>query len=143
MANSFTKYEVSRCTRYEAINGGAKCRKWGGLGRLGGTEAHGQCHHSIKRIRLPIQRNAASISYRFRDIAGYLSKVADLLLAPRLGVTPVEFRSDLRRQNTRLAVLSSGVVCVSRDHMFSCFSRTPTWYRQTDRHGAIAHTVLA
>ena len=23
-----TKYEVSRFTRYEAVNGGAKCRKW-------------------------------------------------------------------------------------------------------------------
>jgi len=32
-----TKYEVSRFTRYEAMNGGAKCRKWGGLGRLGVT----------------------------------------------------------------------------------------------------------
>ena len=29
-----TKYEVSRFTRYEAMNGGAKCRKWGGLGWL-------------------------------------------------------------------------------------------------------------
>jgi len=27
-----TEYEVSRFTRYEAVNGGAKCRKWGGLG---------------------------------------------------------------------------------------------------------------
>jgi len=28
-----TKFEVSRgFTLYEAINGGAKCRKWGGLG---------------------------------------------------------------------------------------------------------------
>ena len=27
-----TKFEVSRFTRYEAMNGSAKCRKWGGLG---------------------------------------------------------------------------------------------------------------
>ena len=27
-----TEHEVSRFTRYEAVNGGAKCRKWGGLG---------------------------------------------------------------------------------------------------------------
>jgi len=40
-------------TRYEAMNGGAKCRKWGGLGWLGSTQGHGQCHHSIERIRLP------------------------------------------------------------------------------------------
>jgi len=30
-----TKFEVSRFTRYEATTGSAKCRKWGGLGRLG------------------------------------------------------------------------------------------------------------
>ena len=48
-----------------------------------------------------------SIFYRFRDIAGYLSKVADfdpphLHLAPSWGVTPVEFRGGLWRQKTRL-----------------------------------------
>ena len=32
MVSQCTKYEVSRFTRYEAVNGGAKCRKWGGLG---------------------------------------------------------------------------------------------------------------
>jgi len=32
MVSQGTKYEVSRFTRYEAVNGGAKCRKWGGLG---------------------------------------------------------------------------------------------------------------
>jgi len=39
--NLYTKFEVSRCTRYDAANGGAKCRKWGGLGWLGGTQGHG------------------------------------------------------------------------------------------------------
>ena len=46
-----------------------------------------------------------SILYRFRDIAGYLSKVADfdptnLHSAPSKGVTPVEFRGDLWHQKT-------------------------------------------
>jgi len=55
--------------------------------------------------------------YRFRDIASYLSKVADfdpphLYLAPPQGVTPVEFRGNLWRQETRLPGLSCGVVCV-------------------------------
>ena len=36
-----TKYEVSRFTRYEAVNGGAKCRKWGGLGWLGALKVNG------------------------------------------------------------------------------------------------------
>jgi len=45
-------------------------------------------------------RNYVSIFYRFRDIAGYLSIVADfdpphLHLAPPYGVTPVEFRRNL------------------------------------------------
>ena len=32
MVSQCTKYEVSRFTRYEAVNGGAKCRKWGWFG---------------------------------------------------------------------------------------------------------------
>jgi len=36
VVNQCTKFEVSRFIRYEAVNGGAKCRKWGGLGQLGG-----------------------------------------------------------------------------------------------------------
>ena len=55
MVRQCAKFEVSRFTRYEAMNGGAKCRKWGGLGRLVGTQGHRQCHHSIERIRLPIR----------------------------------------------------------------------------------------
>jgi len=76
MVSQCSKFEVCRFTRYEAMNGGAKCRKWGGLGWLRGTQDDGQCHHSIEHIRLPV-RNHASILYRFRDIAGYLSKVVD------------------------------------------------------------------
>ena len=58
-----------------------------------------------------------SILYRFRDIAGYLSKIADfdpphLHLAPPEGVTPVEFCRDLWYQKTRVPGLSCGVVCV-------------------------------
>jgi len=29
--NLYTKFEVSRCTHYQAMNGSAKCREWGGL----------------------------------------------------------------------------------------------------------------
>jgi len=48
-----------------------------------------------------------SILYRFRDIAGYLLKVADfdtphLHLAPLQGVTRIEFCGDLCRQKTRV-----------------------------------------
>ena len=34
MVSQCTKFELSRFTRYEAMNGGAKCRKWGGFGWL-------------------------------------------------------------------------------------------------------------
>jgi len=94
--------------------------KWGGLGQLGVTRGHLQCHHSIERIRLPIldfNRNHASILYRFRPIASYLSKVADfdpphLHLAPPPGVAPVEFRGDLWHQKTTVPGLSCGFICV-------------------------------
>jgi len=55
MVNQYTTLEVSRFTRYEAMNGGSKCKKLGGLGQLGGTQGHEQCHHSIERIRLSIR----------------------------------------------------------------------------------------
>jgi len=32
MISQCTKYEVSRFTRYEAVNGSAKYRKWGDFG---------------------------------------------------------------------------------------------------------------
>ena len=62
-------------------------------------------------------RNYASILYRFRDTASYLSKFANftlphLHLAPPLGVTPFEFRKDFWHQKTRVPGLSCGVVCV-------------------------------
>jgi len=75
MVSQCTKFEVSRFSCYEAINGGAKCRKWGGLGWLWG--------HSMSWAMSPFDflfdfnRNHASILYRFRDIASYLSKVDD------------------------------------------------------------------
>ena len=96
----------------------AKCTNWGSLGYLGVTQGHRQCHYSIERIRLfDFNRNHASILYRFRGMAGYLSKVADfdpphLHLAPPHRVIPVEFRGDLWLQKTRVPGLSCGVVCV-------------------------------
>jgi len=55
MVSQCTKFEVSRFTRYEPMNGGEKCRKWGGLGWLWDIQGHRQCHHSIERIRLTIR----------------------------------------------------------------------------------------
>jgi len=111
MVSQCTKFEVSRFTRYESIKVGAKCRKWGGLGRLGGTQGHGQCHHSIKRIDFlfDFNRNHASILYRFRDIARHLSKVADFD-PPHLHLAPLEEGDPGRISRRSLA--SCGVVCM-------------------------------
>ena len=61
-------------------------------------------------------RNWASISYRFRDRASYLSKVADFnpptCIWRLRGGAPIEFRGDVWHQKTRLPVLSCGVLCV-------------------------------
>jgi len=36
MVNLYTKFELSRCTRYEAMNCGTKCRKMGWFGMVRG-----------------------------------------------------------------------------------------------------------
>ena len=81
VVNQCTKFEVSRFTRYETMNGGAKCRKWGGLERLGALKVIGngtiRIRYSAYDFIFDFNRNHASILYLFRDIAGYLSKVAD------------------------------------------------------------------
>jgi len=80
MVSQCTKFEIFRFTRYDAKNGGAKCRKWSSLRQLAGTQGHRQCHHSILRaydFLFDFNRNYVSIFYRFQEIDGYLSKVAD------------------------------------------------------------------
>jgi len=92
-----------------------------------------------------------SVFYRFRDIASYLSKVADfdpphLHLAPPEEVTLVEFCGDLWRQKTRVPAVSCGVVCVILcfavlvEHQLVTDRQTD---RQTDRHRAMASTADA
>ena len=90
-----------------------------------------------------------SILYRFRDIAGYLSKAADfdpphLHSASPQGVTPVEFRGDLWHQKTRVTGLSCGVVCVILCLAVLVEQRLVTdRHRQTDGHRAMASTADA
>ena len=71
---------------------------------------------ALQDFLFDFNRNGASILYRFRDIASYLSKVVDfnplhLHLAPPQGVIPVEFRGDVWYSKTRVPGLSCGVVC--------------------------------
>jgi len=86
----------------------------------------------------------ASVLYRFRVIASYLSKVANFNLphphlAPPFGVTPVEFRGDLLHQKTRVPGLSCGIVCVILCLAVLTQYRRVT-DRQTDRHAMTAST---
>ena len=120
MVSQCTKYEVSRFTRYRSSEWWCKMQKmgvvWGGQGTFK-VNSNVTIRQSAYDFRLDFNRNCVSIFQRFRDIAGYLSKVADfdpphLHLAPPQGVTPVEFRGDLWRQKTRVLGLSCGVVCV-------------------------------
>jgi len=53
--NLQTKFDISNYSHYEDVKSYAKCTYWGSLGRLGVTQGHRQCHHSIERIRLRIR----------------------------------------------------------------------------------------
>ena len=99
-----------------------------------------------------------SIFYRFRDITGYLSKVADFdpphlhsapsygVKAHSYGVTPVEFRGDLWHQKTRVPGVSCGIVCVILrfavlvEHRLVTDGQTDG---RTDRHRPMASTADA
>ena len=78
----------------------------------------------------------------FRDIAGYLSKVADFDPSHLHLVTPVEFRRDLWRQKTRVPGLSCSVVCVILRLAVLVEHRLVT-DGQTDRHKPMASAAHA
>ena len=89
-------------------------------------------------------RNYASLLYRFRDIASYLSNVADFNL-PHLQLAPsLEFYRGLWRQKTiRVPGLSCGVVCVIclailTQYRLVTDRETNRWLEgRTDRHRTI------
>ena len=113
MVSQCTKFEVSKFTRYEAMNGGSTAENVVWFGAVMGHSRSSVMSTSF----FDFNRNHASIQYRFRDIAGYLWKVADfdpphLHLVPPQGVTPVEFRGHLWHEKTRVPGVSFGVVYV-------------------------------
>ena len=98
MVSQCTKYEVSRFTRYKAMNGSAKCRKWGVLGhsRSSAMSPFDRVHTNSFSTLIETMRLSCTVFEIYpvicRDIAGYLSKVADfypphLHSAPPQGVT--------------------------------------------------------
>jgi len=119
MVSQRTKFEVSRFTCYEVMNGGAKCRKWGGLGQLGCTQGHRQCHHSIAHTTsYSTLIETMRLSCTVFEIQPIICQKSPNLTHPTCiwrpwtGVTLVEFRGDLWLQKTRVPGPSCGVVCV-------------------------------
>jgi len=55
MINLHSKFEVRSFIRYGDMKSVAKCTKWDGLGWLGVTQGHRQCHHSIQHMWFPIR----------------------------------------------------------------------------------------
>jgi len=70
MLSQCTKLEVSRFTRYDAMNGGAKCTNWGSLGHLGSLNVIGNVtiRWSAYDFHFDFNRNYASVLYRFFEI---------------------------------------------------------------------------
>ena len=135
MVNQCTKFDVSRFTPYEAMNGGTKWRKWGGLGWLGGTQGHRQCHHSIECTTSysTLTETTCLILYRFRDIAGYWK--SPILTYPACIWCPHGDSGRISRRSLASEKQCSWatVWCSLCDP--SHFSRTPTCDRQTDTNG--------
>ena len=77
--NPQTKFEVSNYTHFEDMSSGAKCINWSSLGHLGlsRSSAMSPLDRAHTTSYSTFFRNHASILYRFGDIAGYLSDVAD------------------------------------------------------------------
>jgi len=131
VVNLCTKFEVSRCTRYEAVNGGTKCRKCGGRGHSRSWSV------SPFDLLFNSNRNYAAFSYHFRDMASYLSKVIDFNLLYLHLTPPVEFLYYLWRHKTRVPRLLCGV------YVILCSAISVEHRLVTDRHRPIAYTALA
>ena len=121
-----------------------------GFGVIRGHQGYknGDIQQSAYEFLLAFHSNYVPILRRFWDIVRYWSKIDDLnlfqlYLAPLLGVTPVEFRQDLRHQKTRVPGLSYSIVCIM---LFSHFSTVPDCDgrpdSQMDRHMTTASTAL-
>jgi len=110
MVNKCTKFKISRFTRNEGMNGGAKCRKWGGLWQLWVTHsgssamspfnrAHTTSYSTLVetvRLSLPFSRYSRLFVESRRFWPNPPSS------ASSWGMTLVEFRGDLWRQKTRV-----------------------------------------
>jgi len=99
----------------------------------GVTPGHQQCHHSIEHydFLFIFRTNYASILSRFRDIASYLSKVANFS-TPRVFLAPVEGAAIGLVSRSLVSESSAVVSSCLYDDMFSRFKRTTACDGQTD-----------
>jgi len=147
-----TKFEVCRFTRYEAMNGGAKCKKMGWFGAVRGhsrssamspfDKAHMTCYSTlIETIRL---------SCTVFEIQLVICQKSPILThptciwCPRRGWPQSNFAEifDIWLQKTRVPGLSCGVVCVIL-HLAVLVEHWLVTNRRTDGHRAMASTADA
>ena len=82
------------------------------MGWFGASRSSAMSPFDRAHTQFDFNRNHASILYRFRDTASYLSKATPPAFGAPHRVIPVEFCGDLWHQKTRVPGLSCGVVYV-------------------------------
>ena len=106
---------------------------------FGVTQGHRKRHNSIERIQLVFifvfHSNYASISYRFRDIAAYWSKIATpLYLAPPFGG-----EADSFEQRPLVSVMKTRMMDLSDSGRISMIRSAVLTHGRTDGIG-VAYT---
>ena len=137
-----TKFEVSRCTRYEAMNGGAKFRKWGGLGSLKviGNVTIRYRAHTTSYIQYSTLTETMRLLYRFLLRCSQLFVESRRCQTTHLHLAPPSNFASAEKCSPWAIVWR----CL-RDSMFSGFCTIPACDRRTDEQtdGLTSDTVTA
>ena len=148
MVSQCTKFEVSRFTRYEAVNSGAKCRKWGwfevvrGHSRSWAMPPFDRAHTTFYSTLI----ETMCLSFTVFEIQPVICRKSPILMHPTCIWRPPQGGNPRRISRRSLASQNQAIVwCCLCDPTFSRFSRTPTCDRQTDTdgHRAMASTADA
>jgi len=127
MINLYAKFEACRCTHYEAKNGSAECRKWGGLGWLRSwAMSPFDRVHTTSYSTLIETMQLSCIVFKTQQAIRWISPI---LTYPPAFATPTG--GDIFSIR-KLHIPQAIVWFCLHDPMFSCFSRTSTCDRQTE-----------